>query len=354
MRIAVVGGGLFGVTSAIKIARTLPSASVRLFEKSDDILTGASEINQCRLHRGYHYPRSEDTAVTCKESESKFRREYPEAVIEKYQHYYCIANEQTKTSPAEFLEHCENLDLAYEVTDLDFVRDDRIDLCVQVDEDQVDPLILREICWNRLRDEDVSVELNREIRSIEELDDYDYTVVATYSNNNNLLQSHPSLLRDYKFQLIEKPVAAMPDEFHEISIIILDGPFMGVDPFGTTGSFHLDHVVHGVTAEMVGQVPRFEGIDPSWLNSGTIEDIPESNFSKFVEHGGYFFRGMENAEHLGSKFTVRTVLPDVEATDARPTIVDRSENVFAIFSGKLATCVTAAERVADAIGSEAS
>ena len=55
---------------------------------------------------------------------------------------------------------------------------------------------------------------------------------------------------------------------------------------------------------------------------------------------------MKNAVHIGSMFTVRTVLPNMNSTDERPTIVRQiSDNVFTIFSGKVTTCVEAAEEV---------
>ena len=56
MRIAVVGGGIFGVSAAVKLARAGHQAD--LFEKQRDILCAASGINQYRIHRGYHYPRN--------------------------------------------------------------------------------------------------------------------------------------------------------------------------------------------------------------------------------------------------------------------------------------------------------
>lgn len=353
MNVAVVGGGLFGVTIATKLARDGVATAVDIFEKSDDILQGASEINQCRLHRGYHYPRSEATAVSCRDSEQKFRAEFPSAVIEEHDHYYCIASENTKTSPAEFIDHCERIGLAYEEADIDVVRDTDIDLCLQVEENQVDPLALRERLRSRIQNSDiVSLQLNHEVGDVDELAEYDYVVVATYTRNNTLLSSYPELQREYKFQVIEKPVVTLPKAFDKKSLIVLDGPFMGVDPFSKTGRFHLDHVVHGVRHSNVGKTPELGEIAPAVLNHGVVTNVPDSNISKFIEHGSMFYDGIENAEHLGSKFTVRAVLPYVEETDARPTIVDREENVFSVFSGKLSTCVTAADRVHESIQSD--
>jgi thioredoxin reductase len=48
--IAVVGGGIFGVTAAVRFARA--GYCVQLFEKAPTLLSAASAINQFRLHRG--------------------------------------------------------------------------------------------------------------------------------------------------------------------------------------------------------------------------------------------------------------------------------------------------------------
>ena len=71
--IAVVGGGIFGVTTAVKLAKS--GHKVDLFEKENDILQAASGINQYRLHRGHHYPRSKETTLSSLNTEPKFRKE---------------------------------------------------------------------------------------------------------------------------------------------------------------------------------------------------------------------------------------------------------------------------------------
>ena len=69
MKIGIIGGGIFGVTIAIRLAK---SHTVEIFEKNDYILKAGSDINQCRIHRGYHYPRSDTTAKELLESQEDF------------------------------------------------------------------------------------------------------------------------------------------------------------------------------------------------------------------------------------------------------------------------------------------
>ena len=59
---------------------------------------------------------------------------------------------------------------------------------------------------------------------------------------------------------------------------------------------------------------------------------------------------MDKIEHIGSMFTFRTVLPNRDKDDARPTLVENPiDNIFNVFSGKIGTCVTAAEEIMECI-----
>ena len=60
-----------------------------------------------------------------------------------------------------------------------------------------------------------------------------------------------------------------------------------------------------------------------------------------------FFPGIkEEAEYIGSMFTIRTVLPNREHDDARPTIIKKiGDRLITVFSGKIPTCVDTAEEI---------
>src|SRR6185369_6136850 len=101
MKIAVVGAGIFGTSTAIALAKN--GYEIDLFEKESDILRAASGINQFRLHRGYHYPRSLETASSSRSAEASFLSEYEKAVSSDFEHYYCIAREGSKIYAKDFL-----------------------------------------------------------------------------------------------------------------------------------------------------------------------------------------------------------------------------------------------------------
>lgn len=349
IKVAVVGGGIFGVTAAIHLAEN--GYSVDLFEKQQDILRAASGINQYRLHRGYHYPRSPETALSCKKSEQSFVREYREAIINDVEHYYCIAKEGSLTSAENYLKFCKTYNLEYEITDLDLMSKPKIALCLKVKESIIDPDKLRLICLKKLKAAKVNVYLNAEADEAR-LKNYDFVVLCAYAGTNSLLRSMPEIQQDYQFELCEKPVLKLPKNFQNKSIVVMDGPFMCIDPLGATGLSVMGNVVHAIYQTNIGKYPQIDERFKPLLNQGIIQNPPLTNFKHFIDSAVEFMPEIKKAEHIGSMFTIRTVLPYKDVTDERPTIVKKiNDKMAAVFSGKIGNCVEAAEEVRAIINS---
>ena len=142
MKIAIIGAGIFGITTAIILGK---KNNVELFEKNDDILKSASGSNQYRVHRGYHYPRSPETVRGIVESENSFKELFSKAIVTNNEHFYCISKNNSLTSSQQFIDFCKKYNLEIEKASLDCVNKNSIDLCVRVKESIYDPKILREI-----------------------------------------------------------------------------------------------------------------------------------------------------------------------------------------------------------------
>lgn len=337
-RIAVVGGGIFGVTTAVMLADH--GFSVDLFEKEFDILQAASGINQFRLHRGYHYPRSQETMRDCLKSESSFLREYGKAVIGGEEHYYCIAKDGSLASAKEHKKVWRRFHLEYAVAKPNLINHDKLELSARGEEKRIDPVVLRKVCWQKLKKARVNVKLNK-IATKNDLKKYDFRVIATYAAVNELLSEADK--RNYQFELCEKPVVMLPRTFNHKCFVVMDGPFMCVDPLGQTGMFLLGNVVHAIHQTNIGRHPEFDPIYKKLLNKGIIKNPPVTRFKKFIESGSEFIPSLAEAEHVGSMFTFRTVFPNLEKTDARPTVVTKiDDKTLTIFSGKIGNCVEAA------------
>jgi len=342
--IGVVGGGIFGASAAIRLAAS--GHRVTLFEMGPDLLCAASGINQYRLHRGYHYPRSCTTALAARDSVASFRAAFPEAVMDTHEHFYAIAREGTRTDTGVFLCFLDALQLEYRFAAPPGVNAAAIDACVAVREAAIDASALRAAVWAQLRASGVDVRLRQRVGA-DELERFEIVVLATYAKLNELLGELGEPTERYQYEVVEKPVVLAPDSLQGRSLVVLDGPFTCIDPLGTTGLSVIGHVVHGIHHTNVGVLPEIPEEIAPLLNRGVVSRPSPTRFALFIQAASEFLPDLAYAKHVGSMFTVRTVLPGLDDTDARPTLVTRhGQRIVSLFSGKIGTCISAARHVA--------
>ena len=342
MRIAVIGGGIFGITVSIILGK---NHQIELFERNKELLQSASGSNQYRIHRGYHYPRSPDTVKDIIRSENSFKETFSEAIVNHYEHYYCIAKKNSLTSVTQFVDFCTKNGLEIKESVLDCVQKDSIDLCVRVKESVYDPKKLKKLSLDKLKERNVKVHLNTEVTD-KIFEEFDKVVICTYANLNVLLDKFPELQQEYQFELCEKPVVKLPSSFQNKSVVIMDGPFMCIDPLANTELHLLCNVTHEIHQTNIGKFPEVNEEYLHLLDNGIMKNPSHTNYAKFIKSSLEFFPEIKNAQHIGSMFTVRAVPPRVEDTDERPTLVKKiNEKIITVFSGKITTCVEAANEV---------
>lgn len=339
LKVAVVGGGIFGCMTAIDIAKA--GATVHLFESQSDILEGTTARNMARLHSGYHYPRSDLTAVAARDAAPIFIDRYP-TTITPYNHYYVIAP-GSKVSPNQYIDFCTRLQLSYEIVDpknLPMVH--TADLIVKVPEALIDISNLRQVLRRDLRVLDISIHTDVCVQT-PELPGYDLTVWATYG----VPWSSP-----LRYEICEIPVIELGRYNHE-SFVVLDGDYVSLDPYRKL--YTLYDVVHSVHHVMIGTTPDIPMVYKELLARPPKVTSPLSKKDLITESASRFFWGLSPygqhpSIYHGSLWSLRAVLPDVDNTDERPTLVKRdNDKVIRILSGKLCTAATVGSLVLDQI-----
>jgi len=331
---AVVGAGIYGITAAIKLKAA--GYNVDLYEREDDIMKAASGINQYRLHRGYHYPRSKDTIDSCKRGYDSFISYYGQSVIKDTEHYYNIASKESLVSPEEYLKVLDESKLEWKI-------DEPLpgcDLTIKCNEKLYDPSILKNICYERLEGCGIIADLNTEVKKLDS-DKYEHIIYATYAGLNSITKINTN----YQFELCEKPIFKLPPQYKNKSIVIMDGPFMCFDPYANTDYHVAGNVVHAIHVRNIGTKPEIPSAYKEYLNKGIIKNPKYTNVDRFIESAKTFFPDIDSAEHIGSMYTIRTVLPNKDTTDERLTIVSKEDNNFILFSGKIGNCVDAANKI---------
>ena len=354
-RIAVIGGGIFGSSIALELSKNF---GVTLYERSGELLSGASTNNHLRHHGGYHYPRSKDTAIECLKSRESFEREYGPCIIRPFNHYHAIAKEDSKTTPGNYLKFCEELGLPYEVVQLDgnLINKEKVSMVVKVAEYAYDPKKMLEIVKEKLRNSEVEVRLNSNIiggeikknkkilkissplGNIEE--EFDFIINATYYNFNAFNKWLGLPRKKVLYELVEMLEIELPLR-EKIGLSIFDGQFATLMPRAEEGRFTLAHIKESVISDFVSN-----NLDPEVMFSGDIK----TNQENILKASIWDFPVLKEAKIIRPIYVIRAVKADVDDTDERPSeIINHGNGLITIFSGKVVTCVDIAQKVAEII-----
>ncbi|MFF3978111.1 FAD-dependent oxidoreductase [Streptomyces sp. NPDC001828] len=349
-RVAVVGGGIFGSTAALELSRS--GYSVVLFEQNRTLLSSASRANQRRLHRGYHYPRGMDTVAAVLRAFGAFKAEYGAAIYHGSAHYVAIARRSSLVTADRYLAFCDGVGLPYREEYPPFLRRSSVELSLRIAEAHIDIDELRRLCAAKLATAGVEVRLGTRAAR-RDLREFDHVVLATYSSINDIHPGPVSAMPEYQFEVCEKPLVSLPPMYLGHSLVVMDGPFMCLDQVAGTRHFLLGNVDHAIHATTVGRFPLVPRALMHHVNAGLVRSPRVTRFPDFRRFAHEFVTGFDEARHLGSYFTVRTVLPHVETTDDRPTLVRRlDERNVALFGGKITTCVDSARQVVALLGQD--
>lgn len=334
-KVAVVGGGIFGCTAALELAKN--GYDVTLYEARSDIVQGATLKNQLRLHRGYHYPRSDETVEQCRASDYKFRAYFRSSVDASKKHYYAIASHDSKITPQEYEQFMNRHKLEYTKIDNESIGNalnmDAISAIYEVKECSYNPHELKTYLKRRCLEEGVKFVLGSRVRSLDDLSGgFHRYVVATYASP--MLDS----IDEMQFEVCEKPVVRLPEKYRGLSMVILDGPFVSLDPYSADPALHLvgsvSDAIHHTNTGLKPFVP--EAIKP-YINKGLIKNPKITKIDKFKKRFANLYNLEESdIEHVGSYFVVRAVEAHRDIDDRRISVLQEiTNNVSNIFSAKV-------------------
>ncbi len=344
INIAIIGAGIFGITTALKLHEN--NFSIDMFESSSDILQGASYNNQNRLHLGFHYPRDSETVKQCAQGYQDFYNQFNCCIKGNFRNAYFISSENSLTSPESYLEFCTKNKLEFKKIDLNNFKPkiEHCDLGILTNELVYDASELRIFLKNELIKKNIRIQLNSEIKNIKknlngftlthrnEKKQYDCIINTTYSNINQFDKLLGLDEVDYQFEYTMVPIIEWID--NSIGITIMDGPFMTILPFGKSKNFLLYHVVHSVIDSTISKK-----IPEGWsnlLSSPSSSISKKSLFDKIITSTEHFVSTIKHAKLLGYLEGPRIVLPRLDDTDTRPSIISEPIPGFiSVFSGKV-------------------
>lgn len=274
-----------------------------------------------------------------------FRARYGDAVISDDAHFYAIAASGSLTHVDAFERFCKDAEIGLVPELPGPVRAEAVAACYRVEEARYDPALLRGVCRRELEEAGVSVRLDTSA-DLHALEEFEVRVLTSYSSLNELV----SVWR-MQFEVCEIPVVRLPAPYAGRSVVVLDGPFMSFDPIdrGRHALYHVDLSIHH---RSVGDTPSIPPHLEAVLDRGPLDASSFSTFDRVRKAGRHFFIEFDPV-YDGSMFALRAVLPDLEATDARPTLIDWVDGeTLVVFSGKVVTAVQAAARITELVGEQ--
>lgn len=342
MKVLVVGAGFFGTCAAIKIREHYKKSKVTICEKKENILFSASGKNQFRCHLGFHYPRSDETIQECKKSFSDFDKYFNNTYL-KSDNYYAISNKNSKINFEDYLKSLDRNHLKYKVCKNNLLNQQAIQGSIQVDEKIININLARKKLWKILKSLQIDIRLNTKVIFNKKIfDDYDHIILCTYDQNNQNLKSINSIEKEKNYyQLVEKIIVKPPATFQNKSLVILDGPFVCIDPYGDKNYSILGSVKKSVIKSMNSKFHNFNNL-PN-VDKYSFKNSNLNIFLKIKKDFNKYFINFEKTRYFKSFFVVRATKKNIN--DERITKIYQNNKLITVFSGKWVNCMSSANKI---------
>ena len=337
--IAIVGGGFYGCCLALMLRSV--AERVVLVERREALLTEASQVNQARVHAGFHYPRSFVTALRSRELSARFARDFPQAVVNDFQMLYAVARHRSKVSTERFRRMFA--DMAAPIApaapaDAALFDPALVEGVFACDEFAFDWTVLQQFLAERLAAQGVKVITGEAALGLDQHDGANVVALGsgrsirapllfnvTYAGLNALPLAGGFAPLPLKYELAEIALLDPPPELSGRAVTVMDGPFFSAMPFPAERLYSLTHVRYTPHRSWV------DGSEPEALDS-------PSRWKHMVADAQRFLPCLVGADYRKSLFAVKTVLTRNERDDGRPILLHRHSErpgFFSVMGGKI-------------------
>lgn len=362
----IIGAGLYGLYAALYCAKK--RQQVVLLEMDREPFSRATYINQARVHKGYHYPRSLSTAQKSAGYFRRFVEDYPFCIHSEFQQIYATSRHFSWTDAREFQKFCRAAGIPCEPLPVDrYFKEGSCDGAFLTEEYTYDAHILRDYYLEELaRYRNVELLCGRQIQRIvkkpdcyeiyamyqgkEERYEAPFVLNATYASVNQVLgliegmDDSPEPFR-IKYELCEIILCKVNDRLKDIGLTVMDGPFFSIMPFGRTGCHSLTSVTftpHKTSYDTVPHFPCMEkgGCRSRLENCNDCEHRPESAWEYMSALARKYVRDEYQFAYEKSLFSMKPILKASEIDDSRPTVIryaTRKPVFLSVLSGKINT-----------------
>lgn len=360
----IIGGGLYGLYSALQCGER--GEKILVLEHDNASFKRATYINQARVHKGYHYPRSFSTAKKSADYFDRFVEDYGFCINSKFQKIYATSANFSYTNGAEFKKFCTNTSIPCSDLPTNWIfKEGMVDGAFITEEFTYDAQILLQYFIEKLSKlHNVTILYESNLTSVTKQNNMwnvseshlgtvhtPFILNATYASVNQILNKFEDDYEPFKikYELCEIILCEVNDALKDYGITVMDGPFFSIMPFGKTGYHSLTSVSRTPHSTSYDTYPTFncqkETTDgfcsPAQL--GNCNDCPAKPLSAWPYMKGLakkYLRDDFKFKYVDSLFSMKPILMASEVDDSRPTVIKVfCEKPFfaSVLSGKINT-----------------
>lgn len=355
----IIGAGIFGLYAATK--SLAKGEKVLLLEYDDVPFKRASWINQARIHRGYHYPRSNSTAKKIAHYFNRFAEDYSFAILQDFREIYATSTKFSYTNAKQFAKFCNNAEIPCEPIRQELYF--KAGVCDGVFEtsectfdakaigDHLLKLLLSYPKFTILFDSRIKEIVKQAATWLLKTNNGEfetpYLINATYASLNQVLLKAGLEPFKMKNELCEIILCKVSDNIKNVGITVMDGSFFSLMPFGKTGYHSLTSVGNTPHMSSRGTLPTFncqlQRKDCNQYELANCNDCmykPTTAFMDMYKLAKKYLHDEIEIYYQQSLFAMKAILLDSEVDDSRPTIVKFAcdePKFLSVFSGKINT-----------------
>lgn len=358
----IIGAGIYGMYISHRLASIYPQSKIAILDYDHRPFQRASYINQARVHKGYHYPRSLATALKSAGYYDKFVRDYGFAINKKFEKIYAVASNFSYASADNFEKFCAASGIPCKhIHPSKYFKEGRVDGCYLTEEFSLDaPRICSWFNEQLKGHQHVSQIYNARIKEVNEsggryhlsMDDGSvysapFILNTSYASVNQVLDLFGFEKFKIKYEIAEICLCTVSDNVLNAGLTVMDGPFFSLMPFGLSGYHSLSSVHYTPHLTCVGELPTFPCQNNNnnctrhrLGNCNLCPDSPQTAWRQMKQQARHYLNEDIEMEYHKSLFAIKPILLASEISDSRPTIIKEfssSPRFVSVLSGKFNT-----------------
>lgn len=356
----ILGAGIYGLYAAKVLVEK--GYKVAVLEHNKDAFTRASYVNQARVHKGYHYPKSFTTAMKCIKYFDRFSRDFYFAINKEFKKIYGIAKSYSLTSSNQFKNFCKNANIPCTEVKVDkYFNNKLVESAFETEEFAFDAIKIKEWFLEKLISySNFSIFYNIKMQGVSILhnsycikaeDGYEFiadaVINATYASINQVIERFGYNRFDIKYELCEIVLCNVSENIKDIGLTLMDGPFFSVMPFGLSSFHSLTSVNFTHHKTSLNPLPSFpcqkknnKCSTKSLENCNECEVKPETQWIYMKQLSKKYLQSNIELKYVKSIYSIKPILKIARHNDSRPTIIvehSKLPKLISVLSGKINT-----------------